>query len=393
MVTPRSGHVSILPHADDSGRAGGRCGYTVPPWGKIGRDGQRDRTRPTVRTGPSTGRGTGTGTRTGSGGGSRSGVRGDPARSGGGADGRRRAARAAIVEFSGEAPSVNTSAPDSRIRRRPPTASWPSCPAIAAGSGPSSSPHIQGRRTPPSAKSSWYRARPRCSRRSGCPGMSGFVPAISARAICWPRWPTIPVWCPATWPPATRQIDEVAAETRARPSSGAERCGARTTPRSAGTTATTDRPRRWPGDPADLPRLRFLPAAGRSARGDVRGLRQRVRADGHVVDAEYGCGAHSDTPAPAGTGSRCTSRTTTACSTWWRAPTGLGFFGGGLDPGQRRVHALDQFVLEARHAAEQRVDQEVRDRRRRRSRRAASRRPSARSRSARVRRSRRVVRR
>lgn len=26
-------------------------------------------------------------------------------------------------------------------------------------------------------------------------------------------------------------------------------------------------------------------------------------ADGHVVDAEYGCGAHSDTPAPAGTGS------------------------------------------------------------------------------------------
>ncbi|WP_370330621.1 DUF3027 domain-containing protein [Mycolicibacterium hippocampi] len=26
-------------------------------------------------------------------------------------------------------------------------------------------------------------------------------------------------------------------------------------------------------------------------------------SDGHVVDAEYGCGAHSDTPAPAGTGS------------------------------------------------------------------------------------------
>ena len=28
-----------------------------------------------------------------------------------------------------------------------------------------------------------------------------------------------------------------------------------------------------------------------------------LSADGHVVDAEYGCGAHSDTPAPAGTGS------------------------------------------------------------------------------------------
>lgn len=28
-----------------------------------------------------------------------------------------------------------------------------------------------------------------------------------------------------------------------------------------------------------------------------------LAADGHVVDAEYGCGAHSDTPQPAGTGS------------------------------------------------------------------------------------------
>ena len=26
-------------------------------------------------------------------------------------------------------------------------------------------------------------------------------------------------------------------------------------------------------------------------------------ADGHVVDAEYGCGAHSDTPAASGSGS------------------------------------------------------------------------------------------
>jgi hypothetical protein len=28
-----------------------------------------------------------------------------------------------------------------------------------------------------------------------------------------------------------------------------------------------------------------------------------LSADGHVVDRLYGCGAHSDTPAPAGTGS------------------------------------------------------------------------------------------
>ena len=28
-----------------------------------------------------------------------------------------------------------------------------------------------------------------------------------------------------------------------------------------------------------------------------------LSADGHVVEFEYGCGAHSDTPAPAGSGS------------------------------------------------------------------------------------------
>jgi len=28
-----------------------------------------------------------------------------------------------------------------------------------------------------------------------------------------------------------------------------------------------------------------------------------LAADGRVVDAEYGCGAHSDTPQPPGTGS------------------------------------------------------------------------------------------
>jgi len=28
-----------------------------------------------------------------------------------------------------------------------------------------------------------------------------------------------------------------------------------------------------------------------------------LSADGHIVDKQYGCGAHSDTPGPAGTGS------------------------------------------------------------------------------------------
>jgi hypothetical protein len=46
----------------------------------------------------------------------------------------------------------------------------------------------------------------------------------------------------------------------------------------------------------------FLPLAG--SLGSVFGVcGNEMSADGHVVDVEYGCGAHSDTPAPAGSGS------------------------------------------------------------------------------------------
>jgi Protein of unknown function (DUF3027) len=46
----------------------------------------------------------------------------------------------------------------------------------------------------------------------------------------------------------------------------------------------------------------YLPVSG--ALGLMFGVcANEFSADGHVVDAEYGCGAHSDTPAPAGTGS------------------------------------------------------------------------------------------
>lgn len=46
----------------------------------------------------------------------------------------------------------------------------------------------------------------------------------------------------------------------------------------------------------------YVPLAG--ALGAMFGVcTNELSADGHVVDAEYGCGAHSDTPAPAGTGS------------------------------------------------------------------------------------------
>ena len=46
----------------------------------------------------------------------------------------------------------------------------------------------------------------------------------------------------------------------------------------------------------------YLPLAG--SLGTMFGIcANEMSADGHVVDAEYGCGAHSDTPAPAGNGS------------------------------------------------------------------------------------------
>ena len=46
----------------------------------------------------------------------------------------------------------------------------------------------------------------------------------------------------------------------------------------------------------------FLPLAG--SLGAMFGVcGNELSADGHVVDFEYGCGAHSDTPAPAGGGS------------------------------------------------------------------------------------------
>jgi hypothetical protein len=46
----------------------------------------------------------------------------------------------------------------------------------------------------------------------------------------------------------------------------------------------------------------YLPLAG--SLGRLFGVcGNEMSADGHVVDSEYGCGAHSDTPAPAGGGS------------------------------------------------------------------------------------------
>jgi len=46
----------------------------------------------------------------------------------------------------------------------------------------------------------------------------------------------------------------------------------------------------------------YVPLGG--ALGTLFGVcANELAADGHVVESEYGCGAHSDTPQPPGTGS------------------------------------------------------------------------------------------
>ena len=60
----------------------------------------------------------------------------------------------------------------------------------------------------------------------------------------------------------------------------------------------------------------YLPLAG--ALGAMFGVcANELAADGHVVDAEYGCGAHSDTPHRPAPVRRCSTRTTTAYSMSW----------------------------------------------------------------------------
>ena len=202
--------------------------------------------------------------------------------------------------------------------RTPPprrTASWPTCPATKAGSGPSSSRRIPVPTTPPSAKSCWCRGRPRCWRRSGCHGRSASGPVISAPATCWPRPPKTRAWCPASVAPATRR------STTSPPSSGLgrRRVLGELGPFRRRAALARRRLRSRLGDgqvhPAGMPGLRLLPAAVRIPRPMFGVCANELSADGHVVDAEYGCGAHSDTPALPEAAHRCTTRTTTASLT------------------------------------------------------------------------------
>ena len=128
-------------------------------------------------------------------------------------------------------------------------------------------------------------------------------PATWAPVICSPRPPTIPDWCPATCPAETLR------STRSPPrwawAAGRYSArGAAPMPRSAGTTVSYGPGRRWPGPPAacaaTAASISRCPGRWASMFGVCA---NELSADGHVVDAEYGCGAHSDTPQPPGSGS------------------------------------------------------------------------------------------
>ena len=222
---------------------------------------------------------------------------------GGGADGRRRAGARGDHRVQRQTPSASTSARASRTPPPPRIDSWPTCPAIRAGSGPSSWPPT--RRGPRHDQRSRVGAGPDGAAGAAVGAVEGARQARrpGPRRSAGARPPTTPGWCPATWPAVTRK----STRSPSRSGSAAVRCSANwaaATPRNAGTTATTARSRRWRGRPGACAATAAstLPLAG--ALGTMFGVcANELAADGHVVESEYGCGAHSDTPQPPGTGS------------------------------------------------------------------------------------------
>ena len=208
-------------------------------------------------------------------------------------------ARAAVVEFSGDTVGEYLGVYLRGHQRRRPTASWPICRATTAGSGRSWSPPIRAPTTPPSARSCWCPGRRRCWRRSGCRGSSASSRVTWARAICWRPSADDPRLVPGL--PAQRRPRDRRRRRgdRLRPPAACSAPGAAPMPPSAGTTATTDRNPRWRGRPGGSAATAVSCCRWRDRSARCSGCAaMRLAADGHVVDFSYGCGAHSDTPAP-----------------------------------------------------------------------------------------------
>ena len=212
-------------------------------------------------------------------------------------------ARPAIVEYSGEHRSVNTSASASTtshaathrfLAKLPGYLGWQWAVVVAAPPAPT---------TRRSARSCWCRARRRCWPR-WVPWEERVQPGdLGPGDLLAPASTTTRGWFPATRRPATRP------STTSRSSSG---FGRRQVLSELG---RADAAQRWhDGDYGPQSAMArsvrrvcrdcafYVPLAG--SLGTMFGVcANEMSADGHVVDAEYGCGAHSDTPAPAGSGS------------------------------------------------------------------------------------------
>ena len=117
------------------------------------------------------------------------------------------------------------------------------------------------------------------------------------------------------------QVDETAVELglgRRQVLSELGRAG----PRSAGTTGSTGGDRRWRAPPGGCAAIAGSTCRWPDRSGSMFGVcANELSADGHVVDSEYGCGAHSDTPRRREPVRRFMTRTTTAFSTSPSLPT------------------------------------------------------------------------
>jgi hypothetical protein len=271
VVSPRSGHATILPHRGGGGRAGDRCGSTLPGQALLmSMDSVDTDDRPGLE-----------------------------AVLMGAVD----QARAAIVEFSGEDTIGEylgasfedpTSATHRFLAVMPGYKGWQWAVVVAACPGADHATISEVVLVPgPTAllAPTWVPWEQRVKAGDLSPGDLLAPPADDPRLV--------PGYM-ATGDPA---VDEVAVEIG---------LGRRQVLSELG---RSDAAQRWhdgefgPGSAMARSTRRvcrdcgfYLPLAG--ALGTMFGVcANELAADGHIVESEYGCGAHSDTPQPAGTGS------------------------------------------------------------------------------------------
>jgi hypothetical protein len=271
VVTPRSGHATILPHRGGCGRAGDRCGLTFAAQALLmAMDTVDTEDRPDLEAVLM---------------------------------GAVEQARAAIIEFSGEDTLGEylgasfedpTAATHRFLAVMPGYKGWQWAVVVAACPGADHATISEVVLVPgPTAllAPKWVPWHERVKPGDLSPGDLLAPPADDPRLV------------PGYMASGDPQVDEVAVEVG---------LGRRQVLSELG---RSDAARRWhdgdfgPGSAMARSTRRvcrdcgfYVPLAG--ALGAMFGVcANELAADGHVVESEYGCGAHSDTPQPAGTGS------------------------------------------------------------------------------------------